>query len=404
MPKAPGAAPPTLALVVAVTLCAFAFAIDLSELALSNVLSAVFAAAPARLQGLPLSWLLSALYAGAILGAPLVGLIADHVSLRRVLGWVVLGLALTSLLTVVSASARSLAACRLLSGLALGAYPPLMVTYLTRLAPGRSGLLVFITSAAAYLAPPAVLFTVKALTPIAPLGLEAWRWPYAIAAAGCFVAGLAFRWAPASEAASAMGPDLASPQPRLSLFRFGLVSLLYFLIPWATVAFPLLTGPVLLARHVSLARTLTYVSLSTVGPAIAALLSGLVVDRVGRGLVMAVCAVVMALACMGFFFAHMAYALGAAVILFGLGSALFLPAMTLFGAEQFPRRLQGRGTTLAWAVNRLGAMIASMVLVPLGQANAAGQALLLIVGALLAIVALVVTLSRQAREYQAQPL
>jgi putative MFS transporter len=378
----------------AAAICAFAFGIDLSELTLSNVLSTLFIARPAQLQGLPLSWLLSAIYVGAIFGAPLVGILADRLSFRTVLGAVVLWLGVTSLLTVVSNSALMLMICRLLSGLALGAYPPLMVAYLMRLSPKRGGMLVFTTCALAYLAPPGVMFAVKWLIPKAPYGLEGWRWPYAAAAVGCLFIGFAFQLLPAAERAPVSERVPLPPRihPTKSL-RFALTSLIYFLIPFATVAFPLVTGPALLARHVSMTDTLTYVSLSTVGPAIGTLIGGLFVDRLGRGAVMSVSAGLMAVACVSFFYSRIPYVLVAAVVLFSLASALFLPAMTVFGAEQFPRRLRGRGATMAWSVNRLGAVVSSMALIPLSQANKSSTVFAVIVGALAAIIGLVVALS-----------
>jgi putative MFS transporter len=418
---------------VIVLLCACGFAVDLSELALGSALSAVFSTAPHKLPQMQLSWLLASVYAGAIGGAPLMGWTSDRIGPRMALAGIVTWLGLTSILAALSPTIGQLIVWRLLSGLALGAYPPLMIAYLADISPPRRrGLVIFSVCAVAYLAPPTVIFAIRSLTPLQPFGVEGWRWPLYGAGALCLFAGPGFLWLPEAPgwllaknltaAASAICdrfarsstiwpvktsvkqtsglpttggatviPKRAELRPlSLTDSRLLLLSLIYFLIPWATVAFPLLTGPLLLARHFDLSETLFYVGVATVGPTVGTVLSGFIVDRFQRRLFMASSAMLMLVFAIIFFIARAPLLLAVSVIGFGVASALYLPAMTTYGAELFDAAVRGRATTTAWTMNRVAAAITPILMLPLLHSDKIATVALVIVGTLgISIVVLV---------------
>jgi putative MFS transporter len=192
-----GSVPITLLHLGAAALCAVGFGLDLMEIAVSNALSAVFSTPPNAVSPSQLSWLLASVYIGAVLGAPALGSLADRLGVQRVLTGALLWLGLTSLLAASRSNPIWFGCFRLLSGIALGAYPPLMVAYLTSITPPRyRGLLLFWVCGFAYLAPPLALFLIRWLTPIRPLGIEGWRWPFALAGLAALVVGAAFRRLP----------------------------------------------------------------------------------------------------------------------------------------------------------------------------------------------------------------
>ena len=410
--------------VLAAAICAVGFGIDLAEISLGQALSAVFSAAPYRLPPLPLAWILSGVYIGAVIGAPLAAWASDRRGLGRMLQWLLLWLAATSWLVAMASGATWLGASRLLSGVALGAYPPLMIAYLTEIAPPRlRGRLIFLTCAAAYLVPPGAILTIRWLTPIGPLGIEGWRWPFIVAGGCALAAGLGFRFIPESPrwflakrnkelarlacrkfehsralhqsdrergvAAAHPGKRRALQLPHRELSRpFLFVAGMYVLHPWATGAFPLLTGPVLLERGLKLTDTLLYVGMATMGPAVGTLLGALFVDRLDRRVTLMGCAMLMLVCIVTFFAAHSAAALLVAVVMFGVGVALYTPAMTVYGAELFPTGSRTRATATAWAFNRIASALVPVLLLPL--LNAEGPLVLcmivcvaLIAGALL---------------------
>ncbi len=383
----------------AMLLCALGFCFDTLELTLGNVLAAVFSTPPHVATADQLSLLLSAVFIGAIVGAPLLGRVADRYGRCRTLGGVLIGLALTSVGAAASDGLTALTVCRVLSGLALGAYPPVMISYLTdQLPPRQRGMLIFVTAGLAALGPPIGIFLVRWLTPLQPLGIEAWRWGFIVGAVGSGLVGLMFgllpesaRWlqargrhadavavcerfersravrAAAQPAAPAM-PGVVTANDEAPPLRRGqlvLIALLFLLSPWTTIAFPLLNGAVLSLKGFTLADTLLFVGLATFGPIVGTVLSAAGVDRIERRAALALCAFAMLVFGACFVVSDTRLWLGAASIGFNLFASLYVPVLNVYGAELFPTRSRATWITGVWVFNRIGAAIAPMLLLPL---------------------------------------
>lgn len=377
-------------------LCALGLALDTLEIALGTVLAAVFSAPPDPAPALQLSLLLAAVYAGAVFGAPVLGRAADRFGRRRVLVAVLGWIGLTSLAASACTGVASLGLVRLLSGLALGAYPPVMIAYLTDLLPApRRGMLIFLVSALAVLGPPLGLLLVRGLTPLQPLGIEAWRWGFAGAGVAALAVSVAFlalpespRWLLARARADAAAQGLrrfegsrvllasgpaaavlrpaedtagATPGPRPWPF----VAALYLLSPWVTVAFPLLSGAVLVQKGYRLGDTLLVVALSSFGPFVGTALAAAGVDRLERRLALALCAGAMLFTGLAFAAGEGPGLLVLAAGLYGLFSALYVPMLGVYSAELFPTPQRAASAALAWALNRLGAALMPLLLLPL---------------------------------------
>jgi len=388
--------PVTLLHCLAVTLCAFGFAVDIFEITLGTTLSAVFSAPPHATDPTSLSLLLAAVYVGAIVGAPLLGWLGDRVGRQRILMAALLCLAVTSLGAAFSSDVGQLGAWRLLSGLALGGYPPLMFTYLADLLPARRrGLFVLITVASASLGPVAGTFLVRALVPLQPLGLEAWRWGFVAGGLACATAGLLFAWLPESprwleargrHAAAAAGyarlagsralmaplaPLPVPPAAGAPIFDAGarrrwlLVSSLFFLTAWSTVAFPLLSGAVLAHKGFALRDTLLYVALAALGPVIGTLAASFGIDRLGRRSAYAATSLAAAACGLVFVSAQQPALLVASSLGFMLCATVSLSVLHLYASELFPTASRARAVASSWAVNRVGAACAPLLLLPL---------------------------------------
>lgn len=408
---------------VAALLCAVAFAIDLMEISISNALSAVFSAPPHALTTQGLSWLLASVYLGAVIGAPLVGRLADRQGLQRTLAGTLLLLGLASILAAARADPLWFGSFRLLSGVALGAFPPLMIAYLTAIAPAsHRGLTLFSVCGFAYLAPPLGVFLIRSLTPLKPLGIEGWRWPFLLGGVAALLVGMAFVYLPESvrwllrvqrtqdaERVCAafersrgltvpawMGSRKNAPgkgreggaQPSRATFAF--VFALYALQPWALNAFPLLTGPMLLKRGHSLSDALLYVAIATLGPVVATLISGLVIDRIERRVALVLCYVFMLLGLGVFFYSDSSVLVAGSVVAFSIGVAITMPVMTLYGAELFPNATRASATSWAWAGNRLAAVLVPLAMFPLFQELGSMAVGIEVAITLIAIIALVV--------------
>lgn len=351
----------------AAAVCTIALSVDTAEIAFGNLLSTVFSAPPYSASSRDLSWVVASVFVGAVVGAPTFGKAAQHWGTRRCLAVALAALCVTSLLAAAAPSLGWLGAMRLLSGLSLGAIPPLLIAYLTVLAPPRHrGLVILWVSGIAALAPPIALFGVRALMAHPSYATTGWRWALAGAGLVALCAAVLFLGLPedvkARPPAGVCAESVSSVARRR---RFIPLAALYFLLPWASIGFPLLTGPLLLARGYDLSRALLYVAMSAVGPAVAPLIVGLFVDRLSRRVALAACTASMLGAAALFVFGTSAAMLMTALLVFGIAAALYLALLTLYAAEIFPTSIRTTATSIAWAINRGAAVIAPIVLLSL---------------------------------------
>jgi putative MFS transporter len=413
---------------VIVILCALGLLFDVVEAGLSNALSAVFSAPPHRVPPFELSLLLASVFAGGAVGAPLLGWFADRHGRRIALGSALLVLALASMLAATSADIAWLTFFRVLSGLALGAYPPLMVAYLSDvLPPAQRGKMILICGAIGFLGAPAVVFLIRALTPLQPFGFEGWRWALVIGAIGSAIVGLPFGWLPESprwlaaagrggeaesacrqfeQSAGASAPPTTraapsvreqqnesfwSPAGRRYRLRAALLAAMYFLSPWATIGFPLLSGAVLIEKGFRVSDSLLYVGIAMFGPSIGVLVGSLVIDRVERRTALALSAGAMALFALAFAASDTPVLLMAAGIGFNLIAAIYAAALSIYDAEQFPTAMRASVGSTTWAVNRVASALVPLALLPLLKAAGALALCGVIAAALLASILLIVT-------------
>ncbi|MEJ1171504.1 MFS transporter [Variovorax sp. CCNWLW235] len=409
---------------VVLVISGFGLAIDVYEIGLGSAFGAIFSGAPYSASAQSLSWLLSSVYIGAVLGASIGGWLAYRVGRRIVLTGMLWLLAATAALAGASVSIEWLTASRTVMGLTLGAFPPLLTAYLSDLLPARSrGKLIFVTMAVAFIGAPVGVFFIRTMTPLEFLGLPGWRWSLLVGALGAVISALAFRrlpesprwlsavgreqeaeialqrfersrpasWADSSKTppSPAPGPNEAADSAESPRLRFAKYAGLCFLSPWSTAAFPLLIGAMLVQKGFKLSDTLFYVGLSAFGPIIGTLLAAFAVDRFDRRLTLAVCATVMLISGIGFEITNAPGWLLAATTSFFFCSAVYLPMLNIYGAELFNTRLRASAVTGAWAFNRLGAAAAPLLLVPILSSGGTLPVMALICGSLIAGILLV---------------
>ena len=409
--------------------CALGFSFDLAEIAFGGVLSAIFSAPPNPVDPTLLGWLLAAVYIGAIGGAPLLGWLADRFGRQRVMFWALAILTVTSFGAAFSPNIQSLIIFRGLSGLALGAYPPLMIAFLTDILPAaRRGPLVLAAVAIGYLGPPGIIFFVRGLGPSTPLGLDAWRWAFVVAGFGAVICTLLFRLVPESprwlirkgrlnearqsldrfKSSSVVGAPLPPPatdetsalpaamSQRQFIVRTVFLIVAYFLTPWATVGFTVLSGAVLVQKGISPQDSILYVGVSTFGPLIGTLLAGTIVDRLERRTALAVLAVLMMVVGLAFGVVTDPVSLMASGLIFNLLVNLFTPVIVLYAAELFTTERRGQGTAWGWASTRVGAALVPLALLPLLKAQGPLAMFVVIAGTLIAFVAVVLVFGPRA--------
>jgi len=386
---------------VIVFFCALALSIDTLEVAIGSAVSAIFSAPPYNMGGRALSFVLSALYAGAAVGAGIFGAAAHRWGLPRVLSVCLLWLGVWTWINFGSKSVTTFVALRFMTGISIGGLPPLLIAYLTSIAPPRyRGMFIFSMCAISGLAPPATIFAIRWLTPLHLLGIEGFRWPFAVGGTLAIAVGLCFqklpespRWLMAKGRASLaitvcqrfvasrrlwgeadLSPELVYAQPDSPLLapapfrigrRFVFAAVLYGLLPWAQVGFALVTAPVLLRRGYNLSGALLYVAVATFGPPIGYLLSGLVIDRVRRRLALVGFLGLQLATGTVFFVASSAAWTMASVLTFSISSGIYVGVLTTYGAEIFPATVRSSATAAAWSVNRLASTLPPLALLPL---------------------------------------
>ena len=197
------------------------------------------------------------------------------------------------------------------------------------------------------------------------------------------------------------GADTAQPSANAKHVRqsqgmrtWPVIAVLFFLSPWATVAFPLLSGAVLVHKGFKLTDTLLYVALSYFGPLIGTLLAALVVDRIERRMTLACCAAAMLVSGLVFAVGQSPPALVVSSLVFLLFASIFVPAINLYGAELFKTGSRAAMVAGAWSLNRVGAALAPLVLVPLLHDGGAMAMFLVIAATLLGSVAVLAVAPR----------
>ena len=381
-------------------ICSLGFGLDQMQLQMGGALSAIFSAPPYSLDPHSLSWLLSAVFVGGFIGTPLLGRAADRCGLRKVLCWTLVWLGITSLLSCIRDDPTWLTVFRLLIGISLGAYPPLMIAYLTSIAPeSQRGRWIFRTCGLGYIATPVSLFALQFLTAWHPAGLAGWRWLSIGIGILAMIICYLFRSLPEparpprdAARSSAVGMLMRPPLRR----AFAFVTALYFLYPWATLAFSLLTGPLLLQRGLTLNNALWYVSFATAWPVVGTLAAAWVVDRISRRTAMLSCCVTMLIAALCFFTGATELSLSVSLVIFGLAQALYPVIMTTFGAENFPDTVRATATSAAWAFNRAACFLVPLVLVPLLKSFGPLSVAVCVVGALISSAAVTLEFGRTA--------
>jgi putative MFS transporter len=373
---------------IAAAACAVALAVDMIEITIGNALSAVFSAPPYSMDAGELSWLLAAVYLGAVIGAPLIGWASERRGIRFCLAASLLWLGVISFLAAASNVNDQLTVLRFLSGLSLGAIPPLMIAFLTQIAPPRyRGVLIFWVCGIAALAPPLALLVMRWLTPLRPLDVEGWRWLLAFAGVLSFAASWIFFVLPQGSLPVSQRRVGVSATMKTAFAthgqRFSFVAMIYFLLPWASVGFPLMAGPILLLRGYNLSEALLYVTVITVGPTVGSLITGLFVDRIERRVALFGCAAIMAISVMTFWLTSSAPWLAGALGIFGVATAIYVTVLTLYAAEISPTGVRTFLTSTAWAINRGASAIAPVVLLPLIARHSAFSAMVPICAALL---------------------
>ena len=354
--------------------CALGFMVDIGEIAISSAFGAIFSVPSSSGMagnGL-LSVLLSAPYVGATFGALGFGQLARRFSIRVSLAGAMALLTVTSLGATFSQDIEMLIVMRALSGLAIGAFPPLAIAFLADHTPGRWRAAVTLTvTAIGTLGAPLMIYATRHFTQNPVYGFEGWRVALFFGAMMSLAVSVGFSALRKSDnrAATRARIEPASPNPagqgNSKMTTFLILPVLYAVVPWAGVGFPLLSGAILVNKGFNLNDTLLFVTAMSFGPAVGTVLSGFMVDRISRRSAVFLTLVGGAISLVLFGIGNQPWLLGVSSVLFGFSMGLFLAILSLYAAEFFSAEKRVIATTRLWAMNRVSVIFAPLVLLPL---------------------------------------
>ncbi|WP_457030214.1 MFS transporter [Kitasatospora sp. P5_F3] len=380
--------------------------------------------------GNTLKLVLASAFVGQFIGALVLGRVADRIGRRRAF---LINLALYSgfsLLGAFSPNAEWLIATRFLAGIGIGAEQALSDCYLADILPaGKRGRYTAWAYTIAFCGVPAVGFAALWLVPLTPLGIAGWRWLFILGSLGSAVVWVlrrhlieSPRWlASVGRHAEAellvarlegrpaidltVGPVQAEPltvRARVReifrppyLRRTAMLWIFCILSVIGYYGFGALAPQILAAKGYGIVAGLGYTALSFVGYPIGSLLSVPIMDRVERKVLVALSAVAMALAGLGFAYAGSVEL----VVLFGFGytvaSNVFSTVSHVYLAEQYPTAIRAAASGAAYSLSKLSAAALPFVLLPVLQSHGAGPLFAVIATAMGLLTATVLLLGRR---------
>ncbi len=392
---------------IVLALCTLGLAVDIGEVALSNTFSAIFLAPPYSASRSEVSWLLAAVFVGGAIGAPIFGRLADRAGRRFALQTALALVVVASAAAAASPSILWMTGFRVVSGVALGAYPPLTATYLSDVLPGkRRGVLMMLCAAVAFLGAPGFILLIRWLTPLAPFGIEGWRWALiagaVLSASACvlfFSVPESPRWLAtlgrmgsaerglrrfamaAGNATSSIVDNPIEPTPAPEAVslplgsardasaryvrRSALLGAIYALGPWASIGFPLLSASMMVQKGFRVSESLLFAGLSMFGPTLGIGAAAFFVDKIERRVALILCAGFMAALALSFAAVAGFGTLTLLGLAFNLTSAIYSAILALYGAELFPTDVRALATSAAWAVGRVVSGVVPIVLLAL---------------------------------------
>lgn len=395
------------------------FFFDLYESFLSGIL-AVSLTEELGGGGIAKQLLLASVYLGSFIGALLMSRVADRVGRRTAFLVTLAVYSVFSLLGAFANSAELLIAARFLAGIGIGAELPLGAAYLADLLPAAvRGRFVALAFTVGFCGMPVAGFVGSWLAPVAPLGIDGWRWLLAIGALGAVVIWFLRRGLPESprwlesvgrqaeaEAVTAeferhageraRAPvETAPEQGRLPLralfsgvWRQRTVMLWIFHV-FQTVGyygFGTMVPIVLKAKGFDLDENLTFTALSYLGYPVGSLLSVPIMERGQRKWL--VCGAAGAMIVFGLAFGFTTEA--SLIVLFGfcytVVSNFFSNAYHAYEVELFPTSVRATAAGTAYSISRLTNVAMPFALVPILTAAGSGVLFAVIVAAMALVI------------------
>jgi len=385
---------------------------DLFDIFLAGVLGTVLTQEFA-LDRLTLPAALSSAFVGMFVGATVMGRFADRLG-RRTAFMVNLGLySGFTLAGAFSTNATTLIISRFLAGLGIGAELTLVDTYLSELLPARlRGRYTAWAYTLGFIGIPAAGLLGRILVPLAPLGIEGWRWLFVIGSLGAVIVWLlrtrlpeSPRWlvsvgrvleaeaivARMEREANVGGPisepkpepeppgSVAAVQPRWSVMFSGpyrrrvlMLGVFHIFQAIGYYGFGTLVPLVLASKGYSIVTSLTFTTLTFIGYPVGSALSIPIVERVDRKWLIVASAFLMSVLGIAMGYAESSVAVVALGFLYTAAANVFSNGLHIFQVEIFPTAIRSTAAGACYGLSRLSSAAMPFILLPVLRQWGAG--------------------------------
>lgn len=338
----------------------------------------------------------AATFAGLFAGTFFLGFLADRFGRRSIFIFALLGYSAASLIMACQTSAGGLLLWRFLAGIGIGVEIITIDAYITELVPSRMrGRAFAVNQAVMFIAVPIVAFLAWWLVPLAPHGLEGWRWVVLIGAAASMVVWILRLFVPesplwlarhgrareaiaivraleAKTGATAISARTAEPRSSAVPNSTGLAEL--FKPPYASLVvlfmvfnfcqafgfygFANWVPTLLVAKGITVTKSLQYSFIVAFAFPIAPLLAASFADRFERKWI--ICSACAAIIIFGLAFSR----LTAPALLIVCGVLLTAANMTMsyaYQTEVFPTAIRARAAGLVYSMSRVSATFSGFI-------------------------------------------
>ncbi len=374
---------------------------------------------------------IGATFAGMFLGTFAFGFVADKTGRRAVFTYALLWYCACAVIMACQTGALGLNFWRLMTGIGLGVELVTIDAYLSELVPpAMRGRAFALNQVITYIAVPTVAFAAWLLVPIAPLGIDGWRWVMALGAVGALVIWVLRRALPESPRWLAARGDMvqanaiiaalerqvvqdtrrALPEPARTLTRTVTADARFRELwrkPYATRTIMLLVFHVaqaiglygfshwlptfLVHQGVTVSQSLGFTLAIAISAPLGPVLAMSFADRIERKWQIVVAAVVVAVA--GLAFAEIRHPV--LVVLCGslvtLGATIISLNFHAYQSELYPTRIRAMAVGFVYSVSRVSGMFSGF-LIAFALAQRGVPAALVLIAGCMAVVALVIGL------------
>ena len=378
----------------------------------------------------------AATFAGLFVGTFFLGFLADRFGRRAIFTYALLAYSAASVIMACQSTAEGLLLWRFIAGIGIGVEIITIDAYITELVPSRMrGRAFAVNQSVMFIAVPIVAFLSWWLVPLAPYGVDGWRWVVLIGVAGSMVIWVLRLYVPESplwlarhgrtdealkilaRLEAAAGPTAAQPKPAprvipatapakvgfSDLFRAPYLPLVVmfmvfnFCQAFGFYGFANWVPTLLVEKGITVTKSLQYSFIVAFAYPIAPLLASTFADRLERKWI--ICGACVAIILFGAAFSQ----LTAPALLILSGVLLTAANMTMsyayhaYQSEVFPTAIRARASGLVYSMSRVSAMFSGFIVAYMLKVGGVGGVFGLITSAMILVIIVIATFGPNVR-------